>query len=415
MNKLIALIVLSWKLPRLAWRILAAIHNHQSIALIETPFIGCDRRPFTSTAVKINNKVMFRFGYWLNVLDGNLSLVGPKPITPQRAKRLSQAAKRRFTVKPGLIAPFSVKKMAGIAHDSEAIISSEFARSASVMRRAQIGLVFLLLKLIGKDESELSEHATFNLFGVDIDNITMQQVMSSISHSLKHNTRKKMAFVNADCANQYYKNKQYKNTLQNFDYVYADGIGIKIAAHMQHERIVENVNGTDMFPLLCKQLQASGHSVYFLGAEPQVINTLVEKTRHTYPSLNIAGHCDGYTHNQSPKTLINKINKSGADIVLVGMGAPRQEQWIEQYFDSLNSSIAIGVGGLFDFYSGNIQRAPTWMRELSLEWVWRLLMQPMAKGKRYLIGNPLFLYRSFIAAHKNSRTFVTKAQGLQQR
>ena len=85
------------------------------------------------------------------------------------------------------------------------------------------------------------------------------------------------------------------------------------------------------------------------------------------------------------------------------MGAPRQEQWILDNQEHINVSAAIGVGGLFDFYSETVSRAPEWVRELSLEWVWRLAAQPLDKGKRYLIGNPVFLFNAAIAARKAKR------------
>jgi len=83
------------------------------------------------------------------------------------------------------------------------------------------------------------------------------------------------------------------------------------------------------------------------------------------------------------------------------MGAPRQEQWINDNLKQLNVKAAIAVGGLFDFYSEQVSRAPEWLRELSLEWVWRLAAQPLDKGKRYLVGNPLFLLHVFMNTNKS--------------
>ena len=86
------------------------------------------------------------------------------------------------------------------------------------------------------------------------------------------------------------------------------------------------------------------------------------------------------------------------------MGAPQQEQWILDNQEHINVSAAIGVGGLFDFYSEKVSRAPEWVRELSLEWVWRLAAQPFDKGKRYLIGNPVFLFNAAMAARKEKHS-----------
>ena len=117
-----------------------------------------------------------------------------------------------------------------------------------------------------------------------------------------------------------------------------------------------------------------------------------------FPSLKIAGYCDGYLYKDNPQELHMRINSSGAQLLVVAMGAPLQEHWIISNESQLKVKAVIGVGGLFDFYSQQVPRAPIWLRELSLEWVWRLFAQPLDKGKRYLIGNPLFLLRAALEA-----------------
>jgi N-acetylglucosaminyldiphosphoundecaprenol N-acetyl-beta-D-mannosaminyltransferase len=120
---------------------------------------------------------------------------------------------------------------------------------------------------------------------------------------------------------------------------------------------------------------------------------MAEAMRAKYPRLEIAGMHHGYFDSRHTSTIVNDINTSGAHILLVAMGAPRQDLWLAALREELRVPILMGVGGLFDFYSGNIRRAPMWMREIGLEWVWRLLQEPERMWRRYLIGNPLFLYR----------------------
>ena len=93
--------------------------------------------------------------------------------------------------------------------------------------------------------------------------------------------------------------------------------------------------------------------------------------------------------------MIETINASGADILLAAFGAPRQELWLARHQARLRPRVLMGVGGLFDFYSGSIPRAPIWMREVGLEWTWRLMQEPGRMWRRYLVGNPLFLYRVY--------------------
>ena len=126
-----------------------------------------------------------------------------------------------------------------------------------------------------------------------------------------------------------------------------------------------------------------------------MIKKTAEKIARKYPHITITGYIDGYRFNDQAALLCQHINQTDTDLLFVAMGAPRQEFWISDNIDKLNVKAAIGVGGLFDFYSGHVSRAPEWLRELSLEWLWRLSVQPLDKGKRYLIGNPLFLMHVF--------------------
>lgn len=247
--------------------------------------------------------------------------------------------------------------------------------------------------------------------GVTLMNVSMKEAVKRVIESLGRETltgdATKFAFVNADCANKYSLDSQYKRTLNSFENVFADGIGVKIAARWQNIAVAENVNGTDMFPFLCRELAESQKSLYLLGATEKVVNKVAAKLRIEHPTLKIAGYCDGFTHQKNPSQLRGLINQSGAQLLLVAMGAPRQEKWIVDNAPLLNVNAVMGVGGLFDFYSEEVSRAPIWLRELCLEWVWRLCAQPLDKGQRYLVGNPLFLFRALMASkHKNSATLA---------
>jgi N-acetylglucosaminyldiphosphoundecaprenol N-acetyl-beta-D-mannosaminyltransferase len=112
-----------------------------------------------------------------------------------------------------------------------------------------------------------------------------------------------------------------------------------------------------------------------------------------YPGLRIAGARDGYFKSHEEQSVVDDINSSGARILLVAFGAPRQELWLKRWRSELEPPVGMGVGGLFDFYSGRMPRAPVWMREMGLEWVFRLMQEPGRMWRRYVIGNPLFLYR----------------------
>ena len=234
------------------------------------------------------------------------------------------------------------------------------------------------------------------IFGVSIDTPTLSAAFSSVVALAKRDSEQcsQLAFVNADCLNIASNDWAYKSTLDQCERVFADGQGIRMAARAMNQPTPANVNGTDMFPLLCAlSAEADGPSLYLLGGKPGVAARCADAMRERYPGVQIVGATDGYFLNQSEEAVLSDIAKRKPDILLVAMGAPLQEKWIAKHRARLDAGVAIGVGGLFDFYSGDVARAPTFVRNLGFEWVWRLAMEPRRLARRYLLGNPLFLWR----------------------
>jgi len=210
-----------------------------------------------------------------------------------------------------------------------------------------------------------------------------------------------IGFVNADCMNKCFDDETYHQTLRDMNQVYPDGIGVRLASEMFGNGVKDNINGTDLFPLLCERLAKTSHSIFLLGACEGVAEATAANMQERYPGLQIAGCQDGYFSAEEEDKVIDQINASGANVLLVAMGAPQQEKWIDRNREKLNASILMGVGGLFDFYSGGVSRAPVWLREVGLEWVWRLLQEPGRMWRRYVVGNPLFLYRVWRQKKRN--------------
>ncbi|MEM7259394.1 MAG: WecB/TagA/CpsF family glycosyltransferase, partial [Pseudomonadota bacterium] len=170
--------------------------------------------------------------------------------------------------------------------------------------------------------------------------------------------------------------------------------GISLACRMIGERLQANLNGTDLLPELCELAEVENFTLYLLGAAPGVASRMQENLSQTYPGLKVVGEHHGYfDHDTESAAVIEKINSVKPNIVLVAFGAPMQEKWIHQHHQLIDSNVLIGVGGLFDFYSGDKRRAPLWMRKSGIEWMYRLYLEPGRLWRRYIIGNPLFLLR----------------------
>jgi N-acetylglucosaminyldiphosphoundecaprenol N-acetyl-beta-D-mannosaminyltransferase len=221
----------------------------------------------------------------------------------------------------------------------------------------------------------------------------MAESIEDILSKLNRETPSQICFVNADCANIAYKNGHYLRVLQGADLCLADGIGLKLGAKILGQDIKQNVNGTDLFPRLCESLSRTGKGIYLLGARPGVAESVARWVQENAPDTTVSGFRHGYFDPEEEAAVIEDIRRSGARLLLVAFGAPHQDLWINEHLHETGVNLAMGVGGLFDFYSGRLTRAPVWMREMGMEWVYRLIQEPGRLWKRYLIGNGVFLSR----------------------
>ena len=208
--------------------------------------------------------------------------------------------------------------------------------------------------------------------------------------------RTQVFFVNAHCINQAASHPGYAGLLADAPFLFADGVGMAIAARLFGTRLEHNVNGTDLFPLICEAAAAAALPVAFLGARPGVARTCADRMQARYPGLQVVWTDHGYLEPEQEQKRLDDLNASGARILFVAKGVPAQECWIADHVDRLEVPVVLGVGALFDFYSGNVKRAPRLIRDLRSEWLYRLLLEPRRLSKRYLLGNPTFLARTLL-------------------
>lgn len=244
------------------------------------------------------------------------------------------------------------------------------------------------------NRTPLAHGQTVRLFGVDLFDTTVAAASAWIVDRALRNAATQVSFLNAHCVNVMYRDDKYREAVAGSDRIFADGSGIGIAGRMAGIKFRENVNGTDLFPVLCKDAAAASVSLFLFGSQSGVANRAASRMARDNPRLSIAGTHHGFiAGNDEENRLIDRINASGAQIVLVGIGVPAQELWITRNRHRLCAPVIIGVGGLFDYYSDRIPRAPLLLRGLGCEWVWRLAMEPRRLARRYLLGNLEFLAR----------------------
>ena len=244
---------------------------------------------------------------------------------------------------------------------------------------------------------------TVELFDITITNTSLEQAAFDLAELARTDRRTRVSFLNAHVINVAASNAAYARVLQDMDRLYADGSGMALAARWAGSPLADNVNGTDLFPLLCAEAEKAGVKLFLLGGKPGVADAAAKTVKAMGHNDVIAGTHHGYVNSpEDTQRVIAEINASGASILLVGMGVPMQDIWIVRNFDALQTSVVVAVGGLFDFFSGNVSRAPTFLRSHGCEWMWRLLQEPGRMWSRYLIGNVAFILRAlaFVARER---------------
>ena len=226
-----------------------------------------------------------------------------------------------------------------------------------------------------------------------VDNLSISDALAMIFEEPRERARI-IHFVHAHALNLATADTHYASLLARANLVLPDGIGIRLAARILGVAMQHNLNGTDMVPLLCKEAARRGIPMCLVGGESCVIEETARRLSQHFPSLNITIATHRYLDSAQSKKLSQTLTGLGPCVVLVGMGSPIQERWVWRHLSHLPQVTVLTVGGIFDFVSGRFRRAPIGWRELGLEWVYRMVQEPRRLGRRYLMGNPLFIARA---------------------
>lgn len=228
------------------------------------------------------------------------------------------------------------------------------------------------------------------LLGIRIDRLRLGQLLDAAMSAAQNSIAITIFYVNIHCFNVAAGDPVYARILDDADIVYCDGTGVRIAAGLVGRPIPARMTGADWIWDLARMAAERGLSVFMLGSSPGSAEAAAAALTARFPSLAIAGTASGYG---AGGTVIEHINASGADLLLVGMGTPRQEKWIAAHRGQIDVPVVWAVGALFDFVSGRIRRGPRWLTDHGMEWACRLAAEPRKLWRRYLIGNPQFFAR----------------------
>jgi N-acetylglucosaminyldiphosphoundecaprenol N-acetyl-beta-D-mannosaminyltransferase len=213
------------------------------------------------------------------------------------------------------------------------------------------------------------------VLGVRVDCLDMGAALEQIERLVEDGGHHLVATVNPEFVMSAQKDSEFARVLESADMCLPDGVGVVWAARRQGCRISEPVPGVDLIPPLAAMCARRGFRLFLLGAQPGVAADLAARMRGEHPGLHVESH-PGSVDDLSDGETLKLIRAHQTQVLLVAFGAPKQELWIDRLKDQLNVSVAVGVGGAFDYLTGRVPRAPTWMRRAGLEWLHRLVRQP---------------------------------------
>ena len=238
-----------------------------------------------------------------------------------------------------------------------------------------------------------------NILGVDFDNYTMDEALDAGMALLEQPGPHYVVTPNPEIVEICRENEAARRAVGGAALVIPDGIGVMYGAKILGTPLKQRLPGIEFAQGLMARMARQGKSLYLLGAKPGVAEQAAERLRKDYPGLVIAGTHDGYFQDNGPVT--DAIRASGADVVFVCLGAPKQELWMEKNGAATGAHLLLGLGGALDVFAGVVQRAPDIFCKLGLEWLYRLLKQPSRIGRMARL--PLFLIHAVQSKGKGGR------------
>jgi N-acetylglucosaminyldiphosphoundecaprenol N-acetyl-beta-D-mannosaminyltransferase len=261
----------------------------------------------------------------------------------------------------------------------------------------------LVIKLIGEIKGELMQanvstnYQAINLFGIKIHALTMDELINICGEHISMRDSLLLGVINVAKLVNSRKNDELHRSLTEADIVLADGLPIKWLSRMMGSPLPERVAGIDIMYRLLKEANEKNYRVYFLGAKSKVLQTLIKNVQKDYPGIPVAGYRDGYFDKDEEQDVAKNIRDSRADILFVGISSPKKENFLKNWQKFIDVPICHGVGGSFDILAGVTNRAPVWMQNYGLEWLYRLIQEPRRMWRRYLFTNLIFTKLSFEA------------------
>lgn len=227
------------------------------------------------------------------------------------------------------------------------------------------------------------------VLGIPVDCLDMQQAVSAVDEMVAADSvGNYLVAINPEKIMAARKDPHLTELIEHAAILIPDGIGVVMACRFLHRAEIQRVPGADLMQAICRESVDKGQRIFIYGAQEEINRQAVVELEIRYPGIQIVGRSNGYVSAADMPSLVDKINHSGADIVFVALGSPRQEEWMRQYGPTLNARVCMGIGGTLDTIVGHVKRAPVAFQHLGLEWLYRLISQPSRIRRQWIL--PVF-------------------------
>lgn len=274
---------------------------------------------------------------------------------------------------------------------------------------------FVSVSQAGETASSLDDVCVRQLFGIPFCDVTREELLCLVDEMVRARKPSYIATPNIDHVCRFHTNDEFRVAYLAARLVICDGMPIIWASRVLGRPLRQKLSGSDLIYWISEHAAQRGYSIYFFGAGECVADECAKRLCDMFPGLKVAGTQSppfGFHEDSSANgTATSKVRASGADIVYVALGSPKQEIWMRENAEACGIPVMIGIGGSFDFVSGRVRRAPGWMQRSSLEWVWRLCQEPRRLWRRYLVEDVLF-FKLFLVEMWNTYGFGGMPNGV---
>jgi N-acetylglucosaminyldiphosphoundecaprenol N-acetyl-beta-D-mannosaminyltransferase len=231
-------------------------------------------------------------------------------------------------------------------------------------------------------------HNQVGILGAYVDSVTLDEALQRAHEFVMSGTPHQVVTVNVDFIRLAQENLEFRAIINRSDLAIADGMPLVWASKLSGERLPERVTGVELVEQCCALAAREGYSVFLLGGEDGVAEAAGKILAERHAGLKVVGAYSppvGPFSDEENRKMVDMIREAQPDMLFVAFGAPKQDMWIAQHRDQISVPLAVGVGGVFNFVTGRVQRAPGWMQKSGMEWLFRVLQEPQRLWRRYFL------------------------------